>query len=111
MWLNTCLVPLMAKVQERLAEPLFLSGFYRDNHPFLVHLSACLCAYLICLKTGCIALLLRLSKCLALSYPFVWYRYSVCQTLFLFYTVFDCVLRPKAFWFNRCFVLVRPKRW
>ena len=44
------LVPLMGKVQEHLAEPLFLSGFYRDDHPFLVHLSACLCAYLICSK-------------------------------------------------------------
>src|ERR1700744_5867014 len=66
------LVPLMGKVKERLAELLFLSRFYRDDHPFLVHLSACLCAYLICLRTGCVALLAeseqvsctRLSFCL-----------------------------------------------
>ena len=45
------------QVQEHLAELLFLSGIYRDDHPFLVHLSTCLCTYLISLRMGCVVLL------------------------------------------------------
>src|ERR1700744_4882391 len=64
----------MGKVQERLAEPLFLSGFCRDDHPFLVHLSACLCVLVSFVRTECVALLAeseqvsctRLSFCLVL---------------------------------------------